>query len=179
MSSKCLPSVIPNVTSKNHNCNPFQSSLSLSIHVSCCIHCVICTFFSCFYQLFLCFTQFGGGPHCLNFDKFCVVGKQNNESVSPSLTYVIPCSSFPRFTCKESRGDLGRVMVILYVWCVFVCPLQSSTLMRYMQMKRKKQQQRYLHYFKKQKPQTSFYESPRSLRWCGDLRAEERNGNRR
>ena len=94
MSSKCLPSVIPNVTSKNHNCNPFQSSLSLSIRVSCCIHCVICTFFSCFYQLFLCFTQFGGGPHCLNFDKFCVVGKQNNESVSPSLTYVIPCSSF-------------------------------------------------------------------------------------
>ena len=94
MSSKCLPSVIPNVTSKSHNCNPFQSSLSLSIRVSCFIHCVIYTFFSCFYQLFLCFTQFAGGPHCLNFDKFCVVGKQNNESVSPSLTYVIPCSSF-------------------------------------------------------------------------------------
>ena len=96
-----------------------------------------------------------------------------------SLLRLLTSSRAPRFSCKESRGDWGRVMVILYVWCVFVCPLQSSTLMRYVQMKRKKQQQRYLHYFKKQKPQTSFYESPRSLRWCGDLRAEERNGNRR
>ena len=96
-----------------------------------------------------------------------------------SLLRLLTSSRAPRFTCKESRGDWDRVMVILYVWCVFLCPLQSSTLMRYMQMKRKKQQQRYLHYFKKQKQQTSFYESPRSLRWCGDLRAEERNGNRR
>ena len=28
------------------------------------------TFFSCFEQLFLCFTQFGSSTHCLNFVKF-------------------------------------------------------------------------------------------------------------
>ena len=38
-----------------------------------CLRCscyVIYTFFSCFEQLFLCFTQFGGGQHCFSFDKF-------------------------------------------------------------------------------------------------------------
>ena len=35
-----------------------------------CSCCVIYTFFSCFEQLFLCFTQFGGGQHYFNFDKF-------------------------------------------------------------------------------------------------------------
>ena len=96
-----------------------------------------------------------------------------------SLLRLLKSSRAPRFTCKESWGDWGRVTVILYVWFVILSPLQSSTLTRYMQVKRKKQQQRCLHYFKKQKLQTSFYESPRSLRWCGDLRAEERKGNRR
>ena len=46
--------------------NPFQSSSSLSIRLSFCVCCVIYTLFSSFEQLF-CFTQFGGGTHCLKF----------------------------------------------------------------------------------------------------------------
>ena len=49
-------------------CNPFQSFSTLPIRFSFCICCIIYTFFSCFEQLFLCFTQFGGGSHDLNFD---------------------------------------------------------------------------------------------------------------
>ena len=34
------------------------------------VYCVFYAFFSCFEQLFLCFTQFGGSIHCLNLVKF-------------------------------------------------------------------------------------------------------------
>ena len=51
-------------------CNPFRSSSRFSIRASFCICCAIYTIFSCFEQLFLCFCQFGGSWHFLNFDKF-------------------------------------------------------------------------------------------------------------
>ena len=43
----------------------FQSVSILLLHLPC-----ICASFSRFERLFLCFTQFGGSFHCLNFDKF-------------------------------------------------------------------------------------------------------------
>ena len=46
---------------KTKNCNPFQSSSSLSICVSFSNCCVIYTFF---------FLMFGGSSQCLNFDAF-------------------------------------------------------------------------------------------------------------
>ena len=56
---------------QNRNSNPFfKSSSSLSIRATFCICCVIYTFLYCFERLFLCFTQFGGSSHSLNFDKF-------------------------------------------------------------------------------------------------------------
>ena len=55
---------------KNHNCNPFQSSRNLSTCSSFYICCVIYTFSSCFEQFNLCFTQFDGGPYCLNLLNF-------------------------------------------------------------------------------------------------------------
>ena len=48
----------------------FQSSVSLSMRGSFGVYCVTYPFFSCFEQLFLCFTQFGSSTHCLNFVKF-------------------------------------------------------------------------------------------------------------
>ena len=56
-------------TENKNNCNPFQSSSSLSIRASFCICCVIYTFFLLFERLFLCFIQFGFSSRCLNFDK--------------------------------------------------------------------------------------------------------------
>ena len=44
--------------------------LSLSIRGSFSVYCVTYPFFSCFEQLYLCFTQFGSSTHCLNFVKF-------------------------------------------------------------------------------------------------------------
>ena len=78
----CLPSILSNNTNKEDeankfsktliiSCNPFKSSSSLSIRTAFCICCVIREFFWWFEQLFLCFTKFGGGSHCLNFDIFC------------------------------------------------------------------------------------------------------------
>ena len=55
---------------KKHNCNPFQSSSSLSIRVSFCIERVIHTFilFHFFlYTGYFFFTRFCGGSHSLNF----------------------------------------------------------------------------------------------------------------
>ena len=50
---------------KNHNCNPFKSSTSLSIHVSFCIFCAIYSYLKCYErQLFLYFNQFDGSSHC-------------------------------------------------------------------------------------------------------------------
>ena len=52
---------------------PQFQSVSTFKFVHPCLRCscyVTYTFFSCFEQLFLCFTQFGGGQHCFNFDKF-------------------------------------------------------------------------------------------------------------
>ena len=48
----------------------FQSSVSLSMRGSFGVYCVTYPFFSCFEQLYLCFTQFGSSAHCLNFVKF-------------------------------------------------------------------------------------------------------------
>ena len=52
---------------------PQFQSVSIFKFVHTCLRCscyVTYTFFSCFEQLFLCFTQFGGGQHCFSFDKF-------------------------------------------------------------------------------------------------------------
>ena len=50
---------------KNHNCNPFKSSTSLSIHVSFCIFCAIYSYLKCYErQLFLYFNQFDGSSLC-------------------------------------------------------------------------------------------------------------------
>ena len=66
---------------KNHNCNPFQSSLSLSIRFSFCICCGIFSSFNRFWAvMFVCFTQFGSGFLCLNVDKF----RDTASLVSPS-----------------------------------------------------------------------------------------------
>ena len=63
------PKLFSRQISKKHNCNPFQSSLSLSICVSFCIVRVIYTFnlFHFFYTGYFCFTRFCGGSHALNF----------------------------------------------------------------------------------------------------------------
>ena len=55
---------------KEQDCNPFQSSSSLSIRSSCFICSGIYFFFLCSEQLFLCFTEFGGGSYLSNFEKF-------------------------------------------------------------------------------------------------------------
>ena len=52
---------------------PQFQSVSIFKFVHPCLRCscyVTYTFFWCFEQLFLCFTQFGGGQHYFNFDKF-------------------------------------------------------------------------------------------------------------
>ena len=80
----CLPCIIANVTndinelcktwahkfSKNHNFNPFQSSLSLSIRASVAVAMLFIPSSHVLSCYFLCFTQFGGSQHCFNFDKF-------------------------------------------------------------------------------------------------------------
>ena len=73
---------------KNHNCNPFQSSLSLSIRASFCICSGICSSFNRFWAvMFVCFSQFGSGSLCLNVDKF----RDTASLVSPlSLSLKFP-----------------------------------------------------------------------------------------
>ena len=65
-------SIILNVANNKNvrQCNPFRSSSRLSIRASFCICCAIYTIYSCFEQLLLCFSQFGGSWRFLNFDKF-------------------------------------------------------------------------------------------------------------
>ena len=86
VANKCLLSITSNVTNKkselwktvrqtshgfrNHNCNPFQSLSSLSMRVSFCISMLSIPCFHVFSGYF-CFTQFGGGSHCLDFNQFC------------------------------------------------------------------------------------------------------------
>ena len=78
-----LPLIISNVTNdikwtlqnlgsqvfKNHNFNPFQSS-SLFIRASVAVAMLFIPSSHVLSSYFLCFTQFGGGQHCFNFDKF-------------------------------------------------------------------------------------------------------------
>ena len=54
---------------KNDNCNLLQSSSSFSICASCGTCYVFYTFFNVFGADHSCFSQFGGGSHCLNIDK--------------------------------------------------------------------------------------------------------------
>ena len=54
---------------KNNNCNLLQSSSSFSICASCGICSVFYTFFNVLGADHSCFSQFGGGSHCLNFDQ--------------------------------------------------------------------------------------------------------------
>ena len=64
------PKLFSGQISKKHNCNPFQSSSSLSIRVSFCIRRVIYTvilFRSFFDTGYFCCTRFCGGSHTLNF----------------------------------------------------------------------------------------------------------------
>ena len=64
------PKLFSRQISKKHNCNPFQSSSSLSIRVSFCIRRVIYTvilFRSFFDTGYFCCTRFCGGSHTLNF----------------------------------------------------------------------------------------------------------------
>ena len=46
----------------------FPILLNVPIRFSFCISCVICTFFYCFEQLFLCLPQYGSSSHCLYND---------------------------------------------------------------------------------------------------------------
>ena len=76
---------------------------------------VICTFFSCFERLFLCFTQFGGGSHSLDFDKFCDTAPLKFDSPhvcrielwwiasSSYLSYFLPRKSDEQQRVKEKR----------------------------------------------------------------------------
>ena len=87
-------------------CNPFQSSLSLSILASLCIFCVIYTVFELFERIFLCSTQFVGGSHGLNFDKFretaplilCAVSREHDRSLRDFKPY--------NFTVRWSSSNL-------------------------------------------------------------------------
>ena len=57
------------LTSFQKNFNPFQSSSSLSIRASVAVV-VLFPSSHVLSRYFLCFTQFGGGQYCFNFDKF-------------------------------------------------------------------------------------------------------------
>ena len=101
---------------RNHKCNPFQSPSSLPMRVCLLLYFyVIYTLFSCFERLFLCFTQFGGGFHSLDFDKFCDTAPSKFDSPhvcrielwwiasSSYLSYFLPRKSDEQQRVKEKR----------------------------------------------------------------------------
>ena len=102
---------------KNHNCNPFQSSLSLSIRASFCICSGICSSFNRFWAvMFVCFTQFGSGSLCLNVDKF----RDTASLLSPlSLSLKFPIAFSKLWTFFFFRAYYKSLGIDL--WCGELC----------------------------------------------------------
>ena len=128
MSNKCLLSIISNITNnKNELWKTFrwtsfqkpqlQSSFKF-VHACLLLYFyVIYTLFSCFERLFLCFTQSGGGSHCLDFDKFCDTAPLKFDSLRVCrialwwitsrsyLSYFLPRKSDEQQRGKEKREE--------------------------------------------------------------------------
>ena len=92
---------------KNHNCNPFQYSLSLPIHVSFAIFCAIYSFLKCYErQLFVCFNQFDDSSHCSECWQISwYLLQANNDTVF--LYYLI--SQRELVTCLNKIGTARKV----------------------------------------------------------------------
>ena len=76
---------------KEHNCNPFQSSSSFSSVPPFLFVVVFISSFLCSEQLFLCFTEFGGGSYRSNFEKFRDTAplRAKRTLISPSLILLV------------------------------------------------------------------------------------------
>ena len=106
-----------------------ERKLFVNVVPSCLLFCWYLQFFSCSGDLFLCFTQIGGGSRSLNFDKVCDTVPQSNLSLVLFFTDFRIWQIF-RWRRKEQEASINSFIRLFSQdsWCFTPRTWSSSTI---------------------------------------------------